>query len=150
MKRSFVRKTTPAHSLADKITIVEQWQKLQFTAAARGETIQEQLKAAETETILVPLPAEFIAVVRQMLASRSIPASALPACLANALLTADISESSALVDGHAFPNRRKAHAAAMKTFVAQHWRATLALRYHCRGRIESELFRNPFLNRNAA
>lgn len=150
MKRSHVRKTAPARSLADKNITVEQWQKLQFTAASRSETIQEQLKTTETESILVPLPAKFVAIVRQMLVRRNIPASALPTCLANALLTADLSGNCALLGEHVFPDLQQAHAAAMKSFISDRSQTTLVLRYCCGARIESELFRNPFLNLNAA
>lgn len=150
MKRSSVRKTAPARSLANKNSTVEQWRKLQFTAAARGETIREQLETTVTESVLVPLPAEFVAIVRQMLADRSIPASALPTCLANALIATDIRDGGAVLSEHTFGNRKQAHSAAMKTFVAQRWKATLVLRFRRSGRIASELFRNPFYNLNAA
>jgi len=150
MKKSLVRRTAPARTLANTNTTVEQWRKLQFKAAARGETIREQLETTATESILIPLPAEFVAIVRQMLASRGIPASALPACLGNALIATDIRDGGAILSEHVFPNLREAHSAAMKTFVAQRWKATLVLRFRRSGRIESELFRSPFFNLNAA
>jgi hypothetical protein len=131
----------------------QQWKAVQLEAGGRFVTVDVVLaerRDSETKTLEVELPASFLRLVKQLLASRSIPPSHLSRGLTSALLATYLNDDCALWSGYVYRDRRAAEVAATRVFARERWRSSLVLKYRDGRTVADDIFRNPLRHLNAA
>lgn len=122
------------------------WRALQREAKDRSvavDTVLDERGPLPTKRIEIEVPEAFVELLRYELGSFGVSRPELARSVASALLTVDIESFCEQMSNVVHRSRNAAYRVAVATFVRDHGRRTIALRYNRRGRVEHELFRNP-------
>ena len=153
MKKNNRQMSAPAFELAVNQLNADQWGAIQFEASRRDTAVTAILKErdmAQTETVKIELPAALVGLIAEAFRFLEIPSSQIPQGIARAVLATHLTDSCSIWSGYVYPSRAAAQRVADKVFCETREKPSIALSFHRRGKVVSELFCNPLATLNAA
>lgn len=153
MKKTHRKSSAPALAPAENKLDVNKWSAIQFEASRRDTAVTAILKErdmAQTETVKIELPSALVGLIAEAFRFFEIPASQIPQGIARAVLATHLTDSCSIWSGYIYPSRAVAQRVADKVFCEICEQPSIALSFHRRGKVVSELFRNPLATLNAA